>query len=482
MRKFKTSILKYAFVVGGLAVVPTVMTSCRQELDINVDPNNPTPETVSINYLLSSSQAGLGYYLGGEAARVPAAFVQHYAGHRAQPLDHSQYKIVSSDTSNLWGFLYKIAYDLEDAQTRGEKSGELVQAGVAKLLQAYTLSVLTDLFGDIPYTEALQGTKNITPAYDKQEQIYDSLIALIDEGVNQVQSGKGALPASSDLIYQGNISKWIKFGNSLKLRLLNHLNKVRPNAASQFLATNPNLIENYEDNAKIAFGSTAQNANPIYQFDVLSGRKDQAVASTIVEKMKSLNDPRVSVYFAAIKKGNLAGQYIGNIPGNDEEDTDESRYSRVGSAYASINSPVMLLSAAEVNFIKAEINFKAGNQDQAKIAYEAAITQDFGALNLSSNVNDYLTNANVAYNNTLERIMEQKWITMFQAPYESWVDWRRTGYPTLTPASVNFSNGQIPRRLPYPTSEINLNAANLAAGPGIPVDFVTYLTKVWWDQ
>lgn len=478
MKKIRYNILKVALVLG-LTTTPFVTTSCRQELDINIDPNNPADATVS--GLMSGSQVGLGFILGGEASRIPGSIVQHYAGHRAQPYQYARYNFSSSDTEGAWRYLYDVLMDLREMESKAVSSGEEVYVGVSKLLQVYAFSTLTDLYGDIPFTEALKGRENITPKYDTQESIYPKLITMIEEGISSVKSGNGTISASADIVYNGDISKWVKFGNSLKLRLLNHQSKVNPNAAANFLATNPSLIDIYDDNAKVPFGTTRSNSNPIYQFDNESGRKDQAVASTIVDKMKSLNDPRVAVYFAPVKNGSLAGQYIGNAPGGNTDDSGESLYSRVGSAYASSNSPVMLISAAEVNFIKAEVYKRANNDASAKTAYENAIRQDFLALGLTNDASSYLANTGVAYNNTLERIMEQKWITMYQIPYESWVDWRRTGYPSLNlPANNRVSS--IPRRLPYPTVEINVNGTNLSLGPGIPVPFVTYLEPVWWDR
>ena len=173
---------------------------------------------------------------------------------------------------------------------------------------------------------------------------------------------------------------------------------------------------------------------------------------------------------------------MGNAPGNDTDDSGENEYSRVGSAYASVKAPVVLMSAAEVNFIKAEVYHRASNAVSAQAAYQAAITQDFAALGLSSSAAAYLANANVAYNGTLQRIMEQKWITMFQASYESWVDWRRTGFPVLTPAASNATSNVIPRNLPYPDVEINSNRANLVAGPGVPIPYTGLSNRVWWDN
>ena len=478
MKKIRNNISKYA-VLLALTATPLVITSCRQELDINVDPNNPSQATLP--GLLSASQVGFAFALGGEGTRMPASIVQHYAGHRAQPLDYAQYRITSSATDGTWTALYNTLMDMKEMENKAAASGNQAYLGVSKILQAHAFSVTTDLFGDIPFSQALQGRTNITPVYDKQEDIYPALITMIDEGVAALTAATETI--SGDIVYGGDVTKWKKYGNSLKLRLLNHLSSRQPNAAANFLATNPSLIDTSADDAKVLFGSVASNANPIYQFDVLSGRKDQAVASTIVDKMKALSDPRVSVYFEPVTRNalGLKGQYLGNAPGNDTEDSQKNRYSRVGSAYASIKAPVVLMSAAEVNFIKAEVYHRASDS-RAQAAYQAAITQDFAALGLSSSAAAYLANANVAYDGTLQRIMEQKWITMFQASYESWVDWRRTGFPVLTPAANNMTSNVIPRNLPYPEVEINSNRANLVAGPGIPIPYTGLSNRVWWDN
>ena len=479
MKKIRNNISKYA-VLLALTATPLVITSCRQELDINVDPNNPSQATLP--GLLSASQVGFAFALGGEGTRMPASIVQHYAGHRAQPLDYAQYRITSSATDGTWTALYNTLMDMKEMENKAAASGNQAYLGVSKILQAHAFSVTTDLFGDIPFSQALQGRTNITPVYDKQEDIYPALITMIDEGVAALTAATETI--SGDIVYGGDVTKWKKYGNSLKLRLLNHLSSRQPNAAANFLATNPSLIDTSADDAKVLFGSVASNANPIYQFDVLSGRKDQAVASTIVDKMKALSDPRVSVYFEPVTRNalGLKGQYLGNAPGNDTEDSQKNRYSRVGSAYASIKAPVVLMSAAEVNFIKAEVYHRASNAASAQAAYQAAITQDFAALGLSSSAAAYLANANVAYDGTLQRIMEQKWITMFQASYESWVDWRRTGFPVLTPAANNMTSNVIPRNLPYPEVEINSNRANLVAGPGVPIPYTGLSNRVWWDN
>ena len=181
MKKIRNNISKYA-VLLALTATPLVVTSCRQELDINVDPNNPSE--ASLSGLLSGSQVGFAFALGGEGTRMPASIVQHYAGHRAQPLDYAQYRITSSSTDVAWGAFYNVLMGMRDLENKAAASGNRAYVGVSKLLQAHAFSVVTDMFGDIPFSEALQGRANITPAYDRQENIYPALIAMIDEGVS----------------------------------------------------------------------------------------------------------------------------------------------------------------------------------------------------------------------------------------------------------------------------------------------------------
>ena len=479
--KLRRNKMKHTYLMALGFVV--ILASCKKTLDINNDPNSFTD--VPVNTILPAAEVNLAYALGGDASRISGNIVQYYGGHRNQPLDYGQYNITPATTDNFWTNMYSVVLtNLKSVAEKSRVEGDSIYVGVSQILTAYTFGTLTDLYGDIPFTEALQTTTDVTPAYDKQENIYPAIIGLIEKGIANIKSGTGTGPADDDVIYAGDITNWEKFANSLKLRYLNHLSKRQPTAASDFLAQNPVLITDNSENAGVVFGEDAANANPIYQFDILSGRKDNAVCNTLVDKMIALTDPRVPVYFYPVKNDNngFAGQYRGNDPGGDDDDSGESLFSREGDAYASSTSPVMLMTAAEVQFIIAEIQFRNSNAAAAQTAYETAIANDFDALGLSADYAAYIANAGVAFNNTLDRIMEQKWITMFQAPFESWVDWRRTGVPTLIIPVVNRTGGVVPRKLPYPQLELNLNAQSIEAGPGLPDSFNELKKHVWWDE
>lgn len=474
----------YKLAIAG-SILLAGASSCKKMLDINTDPN--AYSDVPVATLLPGAEVNITYSIGGNGTRIPASFVQLYSGHRNQPLQYGQYNVSPSSTDNLWSALYAGALrDLVAIVGKSRAVGDSMYVGVGQILTAYTFAYLTDMYGDIPYSDALKGTQAIAPAYDKQENIYPSLISMIEAGVNNVKSAKGTKPGADDLIYSGNMTNWEKFGNSLKLRLLNHLSKKQPNAAADFLATNPNLISSNTETAKLTFGTTQANANPIYSFDELSGRKDEAIASTIINRMKAIdaNDARIPKYFKPVKNNTngLAGQYLGNVPGGDNDDAGEAKFSRVGPVFAGNGAPVIILSNAEVKFIIAEVRFRQSDNINAAIAYNAALDADFDFVGNAAYSTTYKLLPEVVYNGTLQRIMEQKWIVMMQAPYESWTDWRRTGIPALTVPAVNFTDGVVPRRLPYPQLEINLNSTSLKNGPGIPVPFEALKAKVWWDQ
>lgn len=475
--------LNIKYVYSPLLALGLIMsgTACQDSLNINTDPNAFTD--VPLRTILPAAQVNLAYALGGDASRYSGSIVQYYGGHRGQPLEYSQYTFNPSTTDTFWDRMYtSVLTQLKAVIGKADQNGDQIYTGIAQITMAQTFAIVTDIFGDIPYKEALLSTENVNPAYDKQEAIYIELISLLNQGISNVKSGQGTKPGADDLVYGGDVAKWEKFANSLKLRLYNHLSKVQPNAAAEFLATNPSLITTSAENAKITFGGNASNANPIYQFDVLSGRKDMAVSSTIVNKMKALTDPRIPLYFNGVANGDKKGQYLGNGPGVNDDDSGETKFSRVGSFYASSASPVMFLTAAEVQFIIAEVQFRKGDQAAASVAYEAAVKNDFTALGLTSASDAYLATSLVKYNNTLERILEQKWITMYQAPYEAWVDWRRTDFPKLAIPEVNFNGGITPRRLPYPQLELNLNRKSIEAGPGVLTSVEAMKSRVWWDK
>ncbi len=477
------------------------LSACEDFFDVNESPNSLT--AVPGATLLPTIQVELGYTAYGNVSLYTGSFMQYYAGHRGQPLEYSQINFAPSSSDGTWSSLY--AGVIENANqliVTATEEEQLAYAGMAKVLKANAYMILTDLYGDIPFTEANNVVEFITPAYDDQEVVYDGILTMLDEAVADLQADTETNVGSADLIYGGDTDQWIRYANTLKLRALNHLSLVRPGAALAFLNTNPALIESNEDNALVPFFNNTDNWNPRYNFDNRSGREDNAVGATIVDLLVELDDPRLLYYFEPVRNdgAGFQGEIVGNVSGNDQDDSGRNLFSRVGLSLAAADAPVVLASYAEAQFLIAEIRNRNGEAGPAEEAYEAGIE---GSLEFHSSIaageqysvsgveipeisedliSDYISQSGVQYNNTLQRIMEQKYIAMYSMPYEAWVDWRRTGFPDLDAPVVNFTQNQLPLRLPYPQLEIDLNRANLEAGPGVPTRNVTIVNDpVWWD-
>lgn len=457
-------------------------TGCKKYLDVNTNPNSPTD--VPVATILSNAEVMITYNNGGNSGRMTSSIVQYYSGHRNQPYDYDRYNILPSDQDYTWSNLYAAMKNLLIAEQKGYEQQSYGYVGVSQVLTAYTFSYLTDMMGDIPVKQALRDDSTLTPAYDKQQDIYPYLLTMLDSGINNLKkTSVGLDPGADDLIYGGVKANWIKLANSMKLRLLNHESKINPTAAAAFLATNPELIDNNDEGAYVYFKASAGNQNPIYQFDVLSGRTDEAISQTFVDKLKAVNDPRMPLLLAPVQDNSAGfkGQYRGKAPGVNAEDGGLALYSRVGSAYGAATAPVVIMSASEVDFIKAEVALRAGDAVTASAAYAKGISDDFDFLNLNSSLATYTAQAAVKWDGTLERLISQKYIAMFGNSIEAWTDWRRTGFPVLTAAVNNYTGGVIPRKFPVSQTEIDLNGKQLSAGPGIPVPYDELKKRVWWD-
>ncbi|PUZ27853.1 Starch-binding associating with outer membrane [Chitinophaga costaii] len=474
--------VKHIALYTALGAMMAAGSSCKKYLDVNTNPNNPTD--VPVATILSNAEVMITYTTGGNVSRMTSSVVQYYSGHRNQPYDYDRYKILPTDNDYTWSNLYAAMKNLRVAQQKGYESQSYGYVGISQVLTAYTFSILTDMMGDIPVKQALRDDSTLTPAYDKQQDIYPYLQTMLDSGiVNLGKTSVGVDPADDDLVYGGEKANWIKLANSLKLRLYNHISKIDATAAQKFLATSPALIEQNSEGAYVYYKAGAGNQNPIYQFDVLSGRTDEAISQTFIDKLNAVNDPRKTLLLAPVQDNSngFKGQYRGKAPGVNEEDPNLSLYSRVGSAYGDATAPVVIISASEVDFIKAEVALRAGDPATAGVAYNKGISDDFDFLGISSSLSAYVAQPSVAWNGTLQQLINQKYIAMFGTSTEAWVDWRKTGFPALTPAIGNFTGDVIPRKFPVSQTEVDLNGAQLAAGPGIPTPYVELKKRVWWD-
>ncbi len=348
---------------------------------------------------------------------------------------------------------------------------------IIQLLEVYTYAQLVDTFGNIPYSEALDGD-NITPAYDEAATIYQDLIAKLNSAITQLDTDIQGF-GNADLIYEGDISKWIKFGNSLKLKLAMTLADVNP-SLSQMLAEEAaaNVFESNEDNAVLPYLTSPPNTNPIWEDLVQSGRSDYFMANTIVDAMNDLEDPRRDVFFS----NPIDGEYVG---GEYAAGGDFASTSHFGDAFIEPEMPGDILDYAEVNFLLADAaarGYDVGGT--AEEHYNTAIRASFEYWGLTeTDATAYLANPDVAYataeGNFKQKIGTQMWIALFNRGTEAWLQWRRFDYPILN-AAPQLTVDDIPVRYTYPIDEQNRNNSNReTVASAIGGDNVN--TKLFWD-
>lgn len=445
-----------------LFIVAIISVSCSKWIDpdINNDPNNPTD--VNEPQLLAPVEANLAYIAGGELARFNCVWMQQIAGIQSQSAENDIYTISESDVNNPWSWnLY--APGMINTKIMMEKSaegGSPHYAGVAKILMAYHLGITTDEWGDIPYTEALSGLQNnFKPKYDPQAQIYDTIFSLLNQAIQNLSATNSVLsPGDEDIIYGGDLEKWIKTAYALKARYNLHLAKRKGTSAyTAALTASENSYTGNSDDFKVVFGTAYNNSNPIYQSEQERPGYYSASA-TFQAKLSATGDPRQSVYFDGT---------IGSNPGEPNPDA-----ASIGAAYASAGSPVYLMSYVELKFIEAEASFATNDLIRAADAYNEGLKASLQREGVYGDGSWYNSHKETHASISLEKIMTQKWLSSF-LQIETWTDWRRTGFPTLQLAAGAVTN-QIPRRLPYPEEERLYNGENMPAGLSIT-------DRVWWD-
>lgn len=446
--KFKSLALTAVAVVG--------MTACSDAWldEYKLDQNRPSD--VSMAVLLPSAQANYGMTQGDVLPRLTSIFMQQMTGTDRQSLAHNRYsQIGEGDFDTPWNNSYAGGmYDLKLIIDKADEIGAPAYSGVAKIMTAMYLGILTDHFGDIPYTQALQGATNLEAAYDSQEDIYATIMTLLDEGKADIAQPSSVSPGGDDLIHGGDLSAWAATADGLKARYMNHLSKKASYNPAGVIAACDDALDGGVY-AAIGF-SAALNQNPWYQFTVIDRAGYISQFGTMYDMMEASSDPRIDLYRSADSL---------TLP-----------------AYGSATSPLPIMTPFEVLFIKAEAQLANGDAPGARTTLEDAIESHMTWLGVDAG--DIATYIGALPATTdLELIMNEKYVAMFTST-ESWTDWRRTGFPTLSaPAGANLSD--MPRRMPYPEGEYLYNRDN------VPLPFtstpdekfgVDATYRLWWDS
>jgi len=460
--------MKSTKIFFSLFIILTVVleVSCKKDFFTKVNVNPNVPKAVAPNLILPTSEAALGYTQGGDISRFTSLITQQVFGANSQSQTYYSYGLNPGTFDNLWPDLYtSTIINIDTLKNEADAKGNNVYSGISRILMAYTLQVSVDLWGKIPYSQAVKGNENLHPSYDDDKALYDTIASLVNAGIAKLTDTKQGLliPGADDGIYGGDAVKWIKFGHAIKARLYIHQSKGDAAMATKALQEVALSFSDNSESAQYRFGAAETAANPWYQFNRDRPGDETFSNSTIAERLQTLNDPRYSVY---IDEANDVG---GQSP-------DGSHYGGLNSYFGSVNSPVEFITYDELLFIKAEATLRtSGDYAAAQDDYQAAIRANMQKLGIST----ASTNAYIAAHGTLPvssvnaaiaGVANQEFIALYLNP-EAWVLWRRTGSPSLTPTGP----GEVPRRLLYPQSEYSYNTANTPAS-------TLYTPRIFWDK
>ncbi len=467
--------------------------SCTDDItDLNEDTKNPI--TTKPEYLFTNAQKALVDQMTSTSVNLNVfrLFSQYWT--ETTYLDEAQYNIgTRTIPDNHFRILYRdVLRDLKEAKSSLDAQVALTPNDIAILnnkkalvdiLTVYSYSVLVDTFGNIPYSEALDIEAYPLPKYDDAQTIYKDLISRLSNDVTLLTSGSDSF-GNADLIYNGDADMWIKFANSLKLRLAINMDDTdHAYASAQVLsAVAGGLIASNSDNANLDYLPTQPNTNPLYVDLVASGRFDFVPANTIIDKMNTLSDPRREKYFTF--KGTTT-TYVGGPYGLS---SPYGSYSHINSTLTDPTFPGTIFDYSEVEFLLAEAvarSISVGGTEESH--YNAAITasmENWGVA--TADISTYLSQPTVAYTTATgtwkQKIGEQSWIALYNRGYEGWTSFRRLDFPALVAPSTAFNSlTVVPTRYTYPAAEQTLNNPSVtAASSAIGGNSLT--TKLFWDK
>ncbi len=543
--KTKYSIIVSCFLIG------LSLFSCKDLDEMNINPNGVDPNQADVSLLLGTVITGTGNTMNGYGGLGDISGVMQHIQQDGWAGGVNAYDW----TANEWDGFYENLRNAKEMLRKADEAGNDFYKGAAKVFLAYNFGAIADFWGDAPfwsdspadapfwskysaapYLEGICADDGIMkPRYDKQRDIYIGVIELLKEAntlFSQPQSAYIINP-DQDPLYNGDVAKWRKFANSLRLRYYLRISTKERDIAETGIkeilgdpAQYPLILTPADDAAYACIGATTGNSwrtTTVFSKTIDSEYLRRKMCQTLIDKMwpthndpTRAKDPRLGVWANKVEtplkldltkdvefdqiidgvrvigdsvstrwertnggiqkhKLNYDTDYIGyppawtdgtlyvynlNMPGG------QGRYnphaSQLGSLYEKAADPLLkarMLSAAEMQFCLAEIAYNGWGGD-AKEHYNAAIRVSLETWGVSSGYNDFITHPDIAYNETLEQIIEQKWIASWTAACEAWFDWRRTGFPVLA-EGTRTKNPVPPIRFYYGTKELSYNRDNL---------------------
>lgn len=410
--------------------------------------------------------------------------VKHWAMGTYQ--DEAQYDFSTRNIPQTWWtIMYRdVLNNLKDASRVVSENTVLDpvvkdnQLAIIDLLQVYVFKILVNTYGDIPYSEALDPS-NLFPKYDDAKTVYADLMKRLAADITKLKSTSGSFASTEDLIYQGNVAKWVKFANSLQMQMgmiIADVDNTTAKAAVE--SATANAMMSSADDAKVTYYLSSPSQNPLYVDIVLGGRPDYVASEDLMKPLTDLNDPRKSLFFGKNNDGNYVGGIVGKV-------NDFPAMSKPSSKVSAADAPLVLLDYVQTEFLRAEAiergyNVPGTAAEHYNNAIKASIIWWGGT---AAEADAYLAQPQVAYATAAgswrQKIGFQKWIALYNRPFDGWTELRRLDYPVLT-APVQAKSG-FPNRFPYPSNEQQLNGTNYTAAAAKMGDDKVE-AKLFWDK
>jgi hypothetical protein len=512
--------ITYKFSMMVALFLMVTATACDKGFEeVNTNPNNP--ESVSPSLLLPAVIRNSANEIAGKAWGIGNVVMQYTA--KIEFTNEDRYNW--GPEGNPYGTFYNSLRDVNNIIQLSEASGHNNYVGIAKVIKSYMFSFMTDAYGDLPYTEAIRAKEGVNyPKFDRQEVIYQGILADLEEANGLIGSTEESV--EGDILFQGDLLKWRKFANSLRLRIHMRLaDRIDPSPGMHAIVSNPEahpIIENNNENAALQYLSDVPNQHNLYT--TRAGSFDEYRLSKHMEDvLKAYNDPRLFAYaqpttasdaglvgdpsdYSGVPNGLADESALEYSPSGDPSKGGSNYLSRAGllfscSACSSLASPLgyqtVIIGYSEIQFILAEAREKGIiTTGDAETYYLNGIRGSFDYYEERLNVADltpiaeviqpadsYYLQPEIAFIGStaqkLEKIGMQKWLSLFFNGMEAWYDWRRTGIPDISPGPAAFVP-TVPVRFMYPTSVQALNKENYdIAIQNQGEDRIT--TRVWWD-
>ena len=487
-----------------LVFLVTSLVSCEDQLDINTDPDSLSPDQVTLQAELPVAISGIATTQDAYYAILGGMWSQIYAqGNTAsQYKSFEQYNVTSTSgaVESGWANMYDALADVRNIKANAESQENWNYYLLTTVLEVYASQILTDLYGDIPYLEA-NDVNTLSPAYDTQEEVYNSMIIDLDEALaKDLSTSMGVAPAQDDFVFGGNMDNWIAFANTLKLKIYLRQSNVRSAVASSginaLLDSGVSFLD--VDAGMSQYLDEANKSNPLYESNIrqLNTSTNLRASNTLHSFLDANSDPRIGSIYEPGKIALLQGQYL------EAKDVDQTT---IALANLSPLPAVYFISKAESFFLQAEAltRYKGGAGAKAKYdegviasfkknpvfdADKFTVIEELDGTSFVAAGGAYEFPVGGTDEEKIESIIVQKWVTSYPGNgFESFIEQLRTGYPKIsdvrgddpsyipgefTYSIVGTTGGVFPQRLPLPNSEITRN-------PNSP-DPTKVTDAMWW--